>query len=236
MFPWRVGAQRYSLSVSRERELTPPVTTRRTGRGCCVVATCLLTLAAVPGCSDDSPLGPTVPGGATEIGGPPMASAPPLPPGWDPNEVVPRSQRDAQDTVKQYLERALKPLPAGTVLDATRYGSAGHNSACDDEPRAGDPLVRFHTTGDLKLPSGTDAAAVIGQAGDIWRSWGWYVLERDGFPKPNRFGYGSDGYRLQIEIANPPNLPPTLMASSPCFSGDFSSDDDIPFPIVLPAN
>jgi hypothetical protein len=27
-------------------------------------------------------------------------------------------------------------------------------------------------------------------------SWGWYVMERDGFRKPNRFGYARDGYGL----------------------------------------
>jgi hypothetical protein len=42
----------------------------------------------------------------------------------------------------------------------------------------------------------TDPDAVIGQTGDIWKSWGWYVMERDGFREPNRFGYARDGYSL----------------------------------------
>jgi hypothetical protein len=82
------------------------------------------------------------------------------------------------------------------------------------------------------LPAGTDPVSVIRQAGDIWRSWGWYVVERDDFPQPNQFGYGPDGYRLQIESANPPGNPPTVSAISPCFPGDLAHDD-IPVPVIL---
>ncbi|BBX16524.1 hypothetical protein CRI77_21130 [Mycolicibacterium duvalii] len=47
--------------------------------------------------------------------------------------------------------------------------------------------------------AGTDFAALIAQTGGVWQQWGWEVLERDGFNKPNRFGYGPDGYTLQIQ-------------------------------------
>jgi hypothetical protein len=146
---------------------------------------------------------------------------------------VPQSQQQAQDTLQDYLTRTLRELRTGALLDATRYGSAGHNSWCEDEPK--DPKnapTRFHTTGDLKLPPGTDLDAVVRKSGDIWRSWGWYVYERDGFRQPNEFGYGPDGYRLQIVTAGRPGYPPTLSASSPCFPGNIASSD-IEFPTVL---
>ena len=69
---------------------------------------------------------------------------------------------------------------------------------------------------DLKVPGDVDPKALIAKVGDTWRSWGWYVFEHDGFNKPNQFGYGPDGYRLQIEMSNPPSYPPTLTAISPC--------------------
>lgn len=61
---------------------------------------------------------------------------------------------------------------------------------------------------------------------------GWYVIERDGFHKPNRFAYGPDDYRLQIEAAYPEGYPPTLSGVSPCFPGDVPKERR-PFPKVL---
>jgi len=165
-----------------------------------------------------------------------MTSAPPPPPGWNPKDVVPQSQQQAQDRLKDYLLRTLRELPDGTTLDATRYGSAGHNSWCEDEPA--DPKnapTRYHTSGDLKFAPGTDPAAMIRRVGDIWREWGWYVMERDGFRKPNQFGYGPDGYRLQIVIAARDGYPPTLAGSSPCFPGALARDN-VDFPTVLTAS
>lgn len=199
-------------------------------------AALVLVVALVGSCSDDRPLGPPVPTGATDIGGSPVTSAPPPPPGWNPKDFVPQSQQQAQDTLVDYLTRTLRELPAGTVLDATRYGSAGHNSWCEDEPA--DPKnvpTRFHTSGDLKFPPGTDLDAMVRRTGDIWRSWGWYVYERDGFRQPNEFGYGPDGYRMQIVTAGRPGYAPTLSASSPCFPA-VTARDDIPFPVVLPGD
>lgn len=42
-------------------------------------------------------------------------------------------------------------------------------------------------------------------------------MERDGFRKPNQFGYGPDGYRMQIVIPAQDGYPPTLAGSSPRF-------------------
>lgn len=50
-------------------------------------------------------------------------------------------------------------------------------------------------------------------------------MERDGFSKPNRFGYAPDGYVLQIQARSDPTQPPSLIGSSPCFAGTFRSDD-----------
>jgi hypothetical protein len=90
--------------------------------------------------------------------------------------------------------------------------------------------------GPVKLSSqellGSDVHAMIAKTGDIWRSWGWYVYQRDGFEKPNQFGYAPDGYRLQIVAAYPPDYPPTVSATSPCFAGEIARDD-IAFPAVL---
>lgn len=135
-----------------------------------------------------------------------------------------------------YLTRTLRELPQGTVLDATRYGSAGHNSWCEDEPA--DPKnapIRFHTSGDLKFPPGTDLDAMVKRVGDVWRSWGWHVFEREGFRKPNEFGYGKDGYRMQIVTGGRPGYPPTLSGSSPCFPANIARED-IPFPVLLPGD
>lgn len=121
------------------------------------------------------------------------------------------------------------------MLDASRYVGAGHNSSCDDNPGGPNPPTRFNTIGDLKFPPGTDLRKTITATGGIWRSWGWYVTERDGFRKPNQFGYGPDGYRLQVVTAAREGYPPTLQGSSPCFPGELARDD-IPIPAVLKAD
>lgn len=94
--------------------------------------------------------------------------------------------------------------------------------------------VSFATVGELNLPASVDPVSVVSQLGDIWKSWGWYVIERDGFRKPNRFGYAPDGYILQISPKNPVTDPPTLKADCPCFSGDLP-DNRSPFPTILTA-
>lgn len=47
---------------------------------------------------------------------------------------MPQSQQQAQDTLLEYFKCTIAAPPNGTVLDAPRYGSAGHNSWCDDAP------------------------------------------------------------------------------------------------------
>jgi hypothetical protein len=193
--------------------------------------------AALAGCArHDNSLGPAVPSGATEIGGTPMTSAPPPPADWHPHTVPPTSQQQAQDTLVGYLQRTLSALPPGTTLDATRYSGAGSNAPCDDNPTGpGKPPTEFSTTADLKLPAGIDPNDTIFKIGDTWKSWGWYVIERDGFQKPNRFGYAPDGNSLQVEAAYPPGSPPTVNGTTPCYHGELQRDD-IPIPEVLRAN
>lgn len=196
------------------------------------VAAWLVVLVA--GCGHHSRLGPPIPTGATILGGPDMTSAPPPPPGWTERPVVPASQQQAQDTVLGYLKKTLRALPAGTTLDATRYSGGINTPPCQDVD-TGIPPVSFSTIGELKLPAGTNPDVVIGKVGDIWKSWGWYVIERDGFYKPNRFGYAADGYSLQIMASSQPGYPPTLEGISACFPGNLPNDRG-PFPMVLKAD
>ncbi|BBX18704.1 hypothetical protein [Mycolicibacterium duvalii] len=164
-----------------------------------------------------------------------MTSAPPPPPGWELEPLIPTSQQQAQDTVIGYLTRTVEALPAGTRLDATRYRVGNGNRSCDDLPTGSDkPEMMFTDVRQVLLPEGADAAGVISEVGDIWRSWGWHVFERDDFPRPNQFGYGPDGYRLQIESSTPPGHPPTISGISPCFPGSVASDD-VAVPTVIPS-
>jgi hypothetical protein len=64
-----------------------------------------------------------------------MASAPPPPTGWNPKDIVPSTQQQAQDTLVDYLRRTLAALPPGTVLDSAGYAGFGHNIGCEDEPK-----------------------------------------------------------------------------------------------------
>jgi len=162
------------------------------------------------------------------------AATPAPPPGWKVNEVIPASQQQAQDTVVGYLRRTLAALPAGTVIDAHRFGAAGQTNYCDDNDSTATAPRYFDTIGELTLPAGADHSDLVEKTGDIWRSWGWYVIERDGFRKPNRFAYAPDGYRIQIQAAAKPGYSPTIQAISPCYPGTIARDD-IPFPTVITA-
>jgi hypothetical protein len=161
-----------------------------------------------------------------------MTSTPAPPLGWSLKEVVPQSQQQAQDTILDYLKLTVDALPRGTALDSTRYAGAGQNSYCDDNDSRPTAPMRFHTLGDLKLPPGSDPVKVVTTVGDIWRSWGWHVFERDGFRKPNQFGYAPDGYRLQIGVPGREGYPPSIQASSPCFPGQIAKDD-VYFPAMI---
>lgn len=172
----------------------------------------------------------------TDRAGQSMTSATPgPPPEWKVQEDVPKSQEQAQNTVVGYLMRTLKQLPPGTVIDAGRYLGPGTTSYCDDDDASPTAPRRFDTIGELKLPPGSETSDLIAEVGETWRSWGWYVVERDGFTKPNRFGYAPDGYRLQIEAAAQQGYPPAIQGSSPCFPGTIARDD-IPIPVVIRAD
>lgn len=160
-----------------------------------------------------------------------MTSVPPPPDGWELKVVVPESQQQAVDTLIGYFTKTLAELPAGTVFDRTRY-LGGYNVPCDDRV-SGKPDYMFAPRFDASFPDGTDFAAIIATTGEIWKRWGWNVIERDGFDKPNRFGYAPDGYYLQIVTAYPPGYPPTLAGGSPCFRGELMRDD-VAVPVKLP--
>jgi hypothetical protein len=150
-------------------------------------------------------------------------------------EVVPRSGQEAQDTLIGYLERTLSALPEGTVVDSAGHPGSGQTAWCEDEPK--DPKtapVHLETVGNVTVPGGMDPTALIAKVGEVWRSWGWYVVERDGFKKPNQFGYGPDGYRLQIVMPNPATFPPILTGVSPCFPGELAREQ-LSFPSVVSA-
>jgi hypothetical protein len=190
---------------------------------------------AVLGCSESPPLGPAVPTGATELEGSPMTSGPPPPPGWHLNEVTPSSEQEAHSSLLTYVKRTIAALPPGTTFDSGAFVGSGATPWCDDQPD--DPAtapVRLQALGDIKVPDGMAPEEIISAAGQTWRSWGWYVYQRDDFKSPNQFGYGPDGYRLQIEVSNPPSYPPTLTAISPCFPGNLVRDE-LQFPRVVTA-
>ncbi len=191
--------------------------------------TAALVIVFVGACSHANPLGPPTPTGATPLGGPSMESAPPPPPGWKLQPAIPKSQQQAQDTVIGYLKKTLQALPPGTILDASRYSSGATVAPCQDV--ANSPM-ELATNGDMTLPPGIDSEALIAKTGDVWKSWGWFVYERDGFYKPNRFGYSPDGYILQIIARSEPGYPPSLQGISPCFPPDLPADRS-PFPMIL---
>lgn len=204
-------------------------------KACGVVLVLLLIWTTATGCRHTPPLGPPIPTGATILGGPAMTAAdPPPPPGWSSHPVIPTSQQQAQDTLMAYLKKTLHALPPATTLDATRYSGAVSTGPCKDVD-FGDPPMSLATIGELQLPAGTDSNAIISHLGDTWKSWGWYVIERDGFYKPNRFGYAPDGYILKLMAAPQAGYPPSLESISPCFPANLP-DDRSPFPMVLTAD
>lgn len=75
-------------------------------------------------------------------------------------------------------------------------------------------------------------ADLIHQTWELWKGWGWHVLERGGFSKPNRFGYAPDGYVLQIAARPDPTQPPSLIASSPCFPQSRRDSDVRKLPLL----
>ncbi|MCG5433562.1 hypothetical protein LV457_14875 [Mycobacterium sp. MYCO198283] len=162
------------------------------------------------------PAGPT---GATEIPGGSMERLPrPSAP------VVPASQQEAADTVTRYLQRTIDALPPGTGLDGRRYGTNVQVTYCEDDPADENAPVLVQDLRDMTLPPDTDTPTIVARTGEIWQQWGWDVVERDGFPKPNRFGYAADGYSLQIVARADTRQAPSLTGVSPCFPGSLRDD------------
>jgi hypothetical protein len=194
------------------------------------VAAATVLLAAVA-CSSPpkpaQPLGPPVPSGATLIPGDPME---PTPTAASPK--IPASQQEAQDTVLRYLQQTVDALPKGTVLDGSRYRVGDGTAYCEDDPADENAPVELEDWRDMTLPPGTDFNALIAETGEVWKSWGWQVIERDGFVKPNRFGYAPDGYKLQIESRDDPKQPPSITAVSPCFPGNLR-DSNVRRPLTI---
>ena len=141
-----------------------------------------------------------------------------------PSQKIPTSQQEAQDTVLRYLQNTVNALPAGSSLDGTRYVAGGDTRFCDDDPSGPDAPVRFSDWRDIQMPPQDDYTQVVLDIGELWKSWGWQVIERDGYDKPNRFGYAPDGYVLQVTASYPPTYPPSVIAASPCFPGGLRAD------------
>lgn len=138
---------------------------------------------------------------------------------------IPKSQQEAQDTVLQYLQKTVDGLPPDTVLDSTDFRGGGNVSCDDDHTGPGNPPTEYEYWTHVNGPHGTSSDELVVRAGEVWRSWGFTVTERDDFRKPNRFGYAPDGYRLQIKGPSKPGYPPTLIGSSPCFPGELARTD-----------
>lgn len=149
-----------------------------------------------------------------------------------PSPKIPTSQQEAQDTVLRYLQETLNALPPGSSLNGSRYIAGGSTRYCEDDPSGPDAPVRFSDWRDLQTPAGVDFNSLIAQVGERWKSWGWQVLEHDGYEKPNRFGYAPDGYVLQIAASHPATYPPSIIGSSPCFPGNLRRDIE-PNPAVI---
>jgi hypothetical protein len=151
----------------------------------------------------------------------------PLPTAASPK--VPASQREARDTVLQYLQRTVDGLPPGTTLDSTDARGGANLSCNDDYTGTGSGPTEYIVATHVIAPTGLKPTDLIAKTGELWRSWGVKVVERDGFEKPNQFGFPPDGYGIQIEAAYPADYPPLLTVICPCFSGALRQDG-IPAP------
>lgn len=187
--------------------------------GAAVAVALAISTAACTQDDTNQPLGPPTLSGATPIPGGPMEPTPTV-----ANPKIPASQQEARDTVLRYLQRSVDALPAGSSLDGRRYVVGTGTTYCEDEPKDQNSPVHFEDWRDINLPPATDFNATIAHLGDVWKQWGWQVIERDGFTKPNRFGYAPDGYTLQIEAHKDPKFAPSLIGASPCFPGNLRDD------------
>lgn len=185
------------------------------------IAALCAVLVACSSTDPARPLGPPTPSGVTPIPGGPLEQLP-----VPASPKIPASQREAQDTILRYLQQTIDALPKGTSLDGTRYIVGDGTTYCEDNPSSTDAPVHVEDWRDMTTPPEVvDFNALINQVGELWKSWGWDVLERDGFEKPNRFGYAPDGYALRITASHPPTYSPGIIGASPCFPGNLKRDD-----------
>lgn len=122
----------------------------------------------------------------------------------------------------ELLQKTVDVLPAGSSLDGSRYQVGTMDRYCENDPAGTTSAVHVEDWRDVQLTNDVDADAVITQTADIWRQWGWRVIERDGFEKPNRFGYTPDGYVLHLEARDRGG--PLLIGSSPCYPNGLQAD------------
>ncbi|WP_231117598.1 hypothetical protein [Mycobacterium intracellulare] len=102
-----------------------------------------------------------------------------------PSPKIPKSQQEAQDSLVRYLQKTVDGLPPGTVLD-TSDTIGGSNVGYDDNYTGPGPgLTEFSLFAKVIGPAGMKPTDLIAHAGELWRSWGITVIERDGFEKPN---------------------------------------------------
>ena len=143
------------------------------------------------------------------------------------------SQRQAQEALYGYMRKTLQALPPGIILDNTRYGGGG-TAACDDRVDSENAPVDFADFRDMHTPPGIDYNDLIAKVGDIWKSWGWGVEEREDDNKPNRYGRSPDGYSLSIMgyTGQFAGYPPSMTGGTPCFSPNLK-DDHVPRPTLI---
>ncbi|EFV12967.1 hypothetical protein HMPREF9336_02224 [Segniliparus rugosus ATCC BAA-974] len=198
--------------------------------GCIIVPVVLAAAMLLAGCAPTAPPPPLADSESR-----PKHSVTTLDMKADPMTVSPSitSQRQAQEALYGYMRKTLQGLPEGVMLDNKRYGGYGGGStaACDSERvDIENSPVDFADFRDMHTPPGTDYNALIARVGDIWKSWGWQVEERESDDKPSRYGHSSDGYSLRIQSAG--SYEPTLVGSTPCFPAHLR-DDSVPQPRVI---
>jgi hypothetical protein len=105
----------------------------------------------------------------------------------------------------------------GTAFDTGDYSGTGDNNHfCDDKfSGPGKPSMNLGTAGDIAFPAGTSLCAMIVMTGDTSRSWGWYVYQRDGFEKPDQFGYAPMATTCRLWRPSPSTIRRPLVRHHP---------------------
>ncbi|WP_084206643.1 hypothetical protein [Segniliparus rugosus] len=142
------------------------------------------------------------------------------------------SQQQAQETLYGYMRKTLEALSAGIDIESAHPWQGGSTGACDDRIDQENAPVSYSDFRGIRAPAGTDYNDLILRFGDVWKGWGWRVVERSGDNKPNRYAISPDGYILSIEAGNPVGYPPTMLGRTPCFSPKLR-DDHVPKPRVI---